>query len=812
DEALAMILYSRADAWLGLDQLHEADRPVRSLLRILGLSVRGFTQGFGSAKQAGMESDADRPLAGIALLMIVLALSGYARGLSAQTPSAAENARASAGSSAVVPAVQDFHSITTLGELGVPGSITLRGAGASYSVHLLMPRNKTIVMGILKLRYRFSPGLIPELSQLNVRLNGTLAQTIPMNGPEVPDGPGGLLEQDVILPPELLVHKNTLSFEFLGHYAKQCEDPSNSTLWATIDASSMIEVGGSTMPLINDLKMLPWPFYDPGAELGGNAGADRNEPVVFVFLSPPSAKAMQAAALIASWLGVLHGSHAVRFLVSIGQINAGNAIVIAEDRSKIPPALGISGSRGGTASMVSNPSDPRGTLLVIAGSSGDDLMAAAGALALHGDIWQGSQVSVGGFLPAASRVPDDAPLWLSTETRGGAAQPEDLQNDGSGQASMYMRLPPDLAFGQRRNLGLHLSYRYNGIPLGADSTLQVYVNGAFVSSTPLPHTDHASSVIDTVVPVPVVDLRPFSNTITFQFAFRRARNGGCSSEPPMNLQGTILKDTYLDISGIEHAAVLPNLELFANAGYPFTRSADLAQTAVVLPDQPSPAELELFLTLMGHFGAQAGYPALRVTVTDAAGMTADGGRDYLVLGTSASAQPALKVLGGAVPVEVSGDTLAIHDTQRVFDAAGWWRGNWFGRGESGQLTAQGGLPDGLLEGIEWPVGSRRSVVAVIPRDDAAIANFVPAFLAKSQTGEIAQSVSVLRGADFSSYRMGGGRYRVGRISLLGYLSAIFEDAPWLIGVVTVIFCFLMAALMQAMLRRHARERLQGGDE
>jgi cellulose synthase (UDP-forming) len=41
------------------------------------------------------------------------------------------------------------------------------------------------------------------------------------------------------------------------------------------------------------------------------------------------------------------------------------------------------------------------------------------------------------------------------------------------------------------------------------------------------------------------------------------------------------------------------------------------------------------------------------------------------------------------------------------------------------------------------------------------------------------------------------------------VTTILQKSPWLIAVVTVIFCFLMAALIQAMLRRHARERLRG---
>ncbi len=62
---------------------------------------------------------------------------------------------------------------------------------------------------------------------------------------------------------------------------------------------------------------------------------------------------------------------------------------------------------------------------------------------------------------------------------------------------------------------------------------------------------------------------------------------------------------------------MPNLEIFANAGFPFTRFADLGQTTVVLPATPTEQEIEMFVTLMGHFGRQTGFPGLRVTVAGA---------------------------------------------------------------------------------------------------------------------------------------------------------------------------------------------------
>jgi len=804
DEALTMILYSRADAWLGLGEAREADNPVHSLGNILRLSLRCVVQTLGGSRSR--KSAAKRRLATSVVPIVLLALAAGAPprvARAAQVQPAASRASTS-NVSGTMGATGQFDNACTLAHLGVPGSINLHGVDASYVVYFSVPRNQVVKTATMKLRYHFSPGLLPNLSHLNVSLNGTLVTTIAVNTPPNPTEVSLPLEASVTLPAELLVHDNQLIFEFVGHYARQCEDPLNSALWARIDGASTIELAGSLLPLANDLKMLPLPFFDKGVSL--------HPAVPIVFLSPPSAKAMQAAGVIASWFGMLNGSHPVRFPVSFGRIPVGDVIVIAQNASEIPASLGITKISGATVAMATNPSNPYSKLLVVTGTNPDELLTAAIALVLRPDTWQGPQVTIRALTLPDPRRPDDSPRWLSTDTNSGEiGESSLLQADGSSPAVVYLRLPPALAFGERNNLAFHLSYRYNGVPLGDGSSLQVYMNGAYVSSTPLPHTDNASTVLETVVPIPVVDLRPFSNTMTFQFAFHPANRGQCADTPPMNLQGAILEDSHLDISGVPHSTTLPNLELFANAGYPFTRKADLADTVVVLPDQPTVEELEMFLAMMGHFGAQTGYPALRVTVTNAAGMSNDRPVDYLVLGT-AEDQPSLKTLDGALPVQVDENGLHVHDTQDFLDRAAWWRNKAPEHLQSGQLDTEGGAPDALIEGIEWPARSNRSVVAVVLRDTEAVPAFVSAFLDQSQSSAVAQSVSVLHGDQFSSYRIGNDAYRVGRISPFTKVETIFEDAPWLIAFVTVIFCFLMAAMIQAMLRRRARMRLQGNGE
>jgi len=521
----------------------------------------------------------------------------------------------------------NFDKVFSLADVGIQDAIVLRGVDAYQSVFFSVPQTQVVRSATMHIRYHFSPGLVPSLSHLKVSLNGTLFATLAVTQQPTPgavqaaqqadqtsSGAGqsvsitrsessAILEATIAMPAEMLVHQNELNFEFVGHYTTQCEDPSSSALWSHVDATSTIELAGALLPLQNDLKLLPLPFYDASVNL---------HPVVpIVFLAQPSPKAMQAAGIIASWFGIYTDFRPVRFPVSFGSIPAGNVIVISENSAELPTSFSISGSSGPTIAMRPNPSDPYSKLLVISGDNPDDLVTAAMALTLQRDLLQGDQMRIASLRAPAPRAPDDAPRWLSTSKvthLGDIAQTGDLNADGGAPVRAYMRLPPDLFYGNQRNVSFHMSYRYNGIPISNESSLQVYVNDGYVSSTPLPHNDRASAQLDALVPVPV-PMRPFSNSLMMQFVFLLPKKGRCQDTAPSNLKGSILKDSYIDIQDIPHWAVLPNLEIFANAGYPFTRKADLSDTTVVLPDTPAADEIEMYLTMMGHFGAQPAIPS-----------------------------------------------------------------------------------------------------------------------------------------------------------------------------------------------------------
>ncbi len=843
-----MVLYSRADTWLGWGESREADRPLVSLGRIFQLSIHGLTQTFRGlmAPRKKKKSPPKGRLAAnvVPLLLCAIGLAGMpsraAKGQMVQTPTAGAAAAGGLAASSTAPALRgdggmnprpvapgSFDNRFTLADVNVADDIVMRSVDSYRSVFFSVPQTEVVKTAAMHIRYHFSPGLLPEISQLKVSLNGTLFATLPVTsrpGLTVPDGDltqdksvnvsrneqGALLEATVTMPAEMLVHNNELTFEFIGHYTLQCEDPSNSTLWSHVDNSSTIELAGSLLPLQNDLSLLPLPFYDSAVNL--------HPSIPIVFLSQPTPQALKAAGILASYFGILTDYRPVHFPVSIGSIPTGNAIVIGESISQLPPALTIASASGPTVAMMTNPADPYSKLLVVTGDTPDEVVSAAQGLVLtHAETYQGpvAQIHPPSRMPV--RVADDAPRWLSTEhiTTVGDITPNsgDLQGDGSGPVNVYMRIPPDLYLEPVTDLSYHMDYRYNGIPLANESSLQVYANTGYVSSTPLPHTEKGSAVLSTIVPVPRYDMRPFSNTIAQKFVFQIAKKGKCQDTAPLNLQGAILKSSYLDIQGIPHWVILPDLELFANAGYPFTRMADLAETAVVLPDAPTADEIEMYLTFMGHFGAQTGYPVLNVSVTNGDGMKSDSSKDYIVMGT-VDDQPALTKLQKSLPVQIdSNNGLRVEDTRGFLASLqqAWWKVRSSDHVETNQLETAGGLPDALIEGLEWPSGSKRSVVVIALRDHSVVPKFLNVFLKTSQSSHIAHSVSVLHGDDFTSYRIGNDVYRVGSLAWWIQLKMLATEFSWLVVVAVFIVCVLIAAISRANLRRRARARLQGND-
>jgi cellulose synthase (UDP-forming) len=808
EELLTLVLYSRADSWLSRSERREADKPWRSFARLVSLSIKGVGHALGTLIPRKKEPDLPAAVrTGTAVLLFAMILGG------AFTP-----LRAQQRHSTVFPPRSDspaegtFQSTFTLRDIGIPEGIVFRGVAASRDVPFALPQTEVVQKAILRLHYAFSPSLIAQMSHLNVYLNGALVSTLPV--PSKIENVQDALKADLPLPSDLLVRNNVLRLEFIGHYTQQCEDPSNTVLWGRVENSSNIEISGSLLPLADDLKILPLPFYD-----GAISSASASIPFALTS-SRPSNQEFQAAGILASWFGVLAKSRPLTFPVTIGStLPSGNVIVLVDGYSNLPAGIDV-GSGGPVVAVRTNPVDPYGKVLVIAGEDADQLITAARTVATGNMMLQGTAIRISEYQLPQPREADDAPLWLKTDRISPfwdySGNPE-LQSDGSGPLPVYLRLPPDLYYGDKSNIPLHMDYRYNAIPLANGSTLRVSANGSLVNELPLPHESNPEKTLAYDVLVPVSNMRPSANTFLFNFYFQMAKTGNCQDTAPINLQGAILRSSNLDIRGLNHWAAMPNLELFANAGFPFTRYADLSQTIIVVPPRPTSQELGVYLALLANFGEQTGYPALRVSVNDSSSLGADA--DYLILGTPDD-QPAFERLRQQLPVEVDEHGFAIHDTGGFFSSVqhAWWqvaemRPNWYwklrqSKERDGLLESLGQFPDALIQGSESPWSSSRSIVSITLKNDAAAAPFMAAFATFSASGDISESVSVLHGSEFTSYRLGDRFYHVGYLPWWAHIRYWLRAFPWMIVVLTFVLGLFVVPWTRARLDQRAKARME----
>ena len=817
-EVLTMVLYSRADSWLGWGESRETDDVLRSMGRIFQISMRGLvstSQSLFAKKDKRAKKSASLSVARSALIVTLAAvLMGAAHNVPGQVPSPAQaKAQLNPGIEPVYPDRSplpppppgQFRDTFTLNDAGSP-QIELHGIDSSHNIYFTLPQTHVVRSAKIHMYYAFSPSLLPQFSHIKLIMNGALFATVQPTPGQVGGSSSQDAEAEFTVPPELLVHNNALTIQFIGHYTMVCEDPANTTLWARVHRNTFLELQGDLLPLADDVKQLPMPFLDPAVI--------QPLSIPIVFASAPSYKAIQAAGVVSSYFGLISESRSVRFPVHIGAIPQGNAIVISDNPGNLSAGVNLPSVSSPTVAMRTNPNDPYSKILVVAGADADQVLVAAQAVALHGDVLAGAQATIDHLKLPGKQQPDGAPRWARSDQTIALwdyATAEQLQGDGSAPLNVYFRIAPDIFYSERPNAILRLAYRYNSIPIGPVSSMQVRINNAFLGSVPLVPGQEASRKMQVDVPVPVVNLRPFSNSLSFDFTFQLLKKGGCQDTTPINMQAAILRDSYLDLRGYPHYAPLPNLEIFANAGFPFTRLADLSESTVVLPAVPTEQEIEAFVTLMGHFGRQTGFPVLRVTVAGPDALKQGARADFLIIGTGDD-QPGFDKLNNNLPVALHSGQIQVRDTQGFFAPVlhrAWWKLQSDEHTESGDLTAAG-TPDTVIEGIKSPFdpGGNRSIVAIHLKDANAFEAFMATFLRVQQSSEISGSVSVLHGVQFQSFRIGAEVYHVGVLPWWTQLTLWFMDVPWLVAVVVFVLAFLLAVWIRQWLRSKARARLR----
>jgi cellulose synthase (UDP-forming) len=677
----------------------------------------------------------------------------------------------------------------TLKDLGAFSPIRLIGVQGEGSLPFSVRRDEVVTDAKMDLTFAYSPALIPEISHLTVLMNGEVVGSIPLPKDKSSGQTATLTINPVLFQPD-----NRVLFRFIGHYTLGCEDPLHSSLWLVLSNTTSITTQLQKLPLPNDLSLLPAPFYD---------GKDMQALTLpFVFGAKVSTSTLQAAGAVASWFGSLAAYKGATFPTSFDTIPNGNAVVFATNNEK-PAGLTLPAISGPTIAMVTNPNNSETKLLLVLGRTPEELSAAAQTLAL-GSVALTGDTQVVGTPQVPGRKPYDAPRWVAIDRPvrfGELVQPTDLQGNGlvPGLLTLNFRTAPDLFVWGNTGVPVNVRYRY---PAGTwmnfrESRLDVSINNSYLRSLPLTKEGMVRQVKDIVSPDYVMNeqtvrVPPYyvfgQNQLQFYYDLRPVKIGECQDVLPNNVQESIDPDSTIDLSKTERFTTLPNLGFFVNSGYPFTRVADLGETAVVMPDQITATDVEVYLDLMGMMGDSTGFPVVHSTIVSAGGVEQMSDKDLLVLGSIAH-QPLiakwaengkLRVENGRLRVGINSPLDRVYT---VLDPNMQQE-----RNRVDQLLVSQGDNLAAMIGLKSPLNSSHSAVIITGSSPEKLLTVM------ASAGRV------------TSFRVGD-EYSVGHLPTLTKLRWWLGNSPLLLILFTLIGVLVIALVAYALLRRLAAARL-----
>lgn len=697
----------------------------------------------------------------------------------------------------------------TFAELGA-GPMELRGAQPIGAVNIGTRMDELIVAARLYLRMTYSPAMLPDLSHVRVSLNGQALAALPLPREQA----GREVERLVELDPRYFSEFNQIRFDLVGHYTTACEDAQHSSLWAVISQQSELELEIRTLELRNDLALLPAPFFD--------RRDNRRLELPVVLPNHPSRSMLRSAGIVASWFGALADYRSARFPVSQDELPDRHALVFATNAAR-PARLPLADVQAPTISVLDHPEHPLAKLLVIQGKDDAQLLQAVEGLVLGTSVLSGPTATIS-KVKYVRRPAYDAPRWLRSDrpVRFGELvdSPEELQVSGISPPliTVNVRLPPDLFSWNRVGVPLNLRYRHTMTSESSNAQLLVGINKQLLRSyhlRPAPDREPSAKLhipllqkaseqrIEELL-VPAFQLAG-NNTMQFQFTLERHRKGLCTEVFTDNSRSAIDPHSTIDISNFSHYAALPDLALFASSGYPFTRYADLAETAIVLPLDPDRQSIEQLFFVLGRMGRHTGVAAVAYKLLDPLQAQNAGDTDLIVLPGKDSEQM-LARWGKNL-------TLVMERNTRSFRYAESALGFITGLADGGsamhsrsEVSVAATGPLGALIGFESPLSPNRSVVAFSASDDAAARALFDALEDVGQVQRIRGDLAIVQAGVVHSYQ-GDSIYYVGSLPWWRWMLFHLSRLPLVLTVVTLGVAIVLALWIHGWLQRRAARRL-----
>jgi cellulose synthase operon protein B len=703
----------------------------------------------------------------------------------------------------------------TLKQLGAWSAIKLRGVDGLRTLGIPVRADEVVVAAKLSLVYDFSPSIRPDLSSLKVSVNSKVAMLEPL-----PSGNAKGVKREVNLNPAYFNDNNNyLNFEFQGMGGGVCPDPFSPLVWLTISEESLLVLTLAPSGASYNLRDLPAPFFD------SQVYSQLNLP--FVFGATPSFGTLKAAGVVASWFGMQAGSRGAQFPVSLNSLPDSDAVVFLQGGETID---GVKGAKASTVSLQPHPTNPNAKLLVFTGSTDEEIARAANSVALAAPTLSGQIVTLTKETEAQPRKPYDAPAWVPMDRPvrfGELAKLEELRVQAYYPPVIRLnyRISPDVFTWRTAGAPVQLKYRATRLPLHQNSSLNVSANENFIQSYALNELDKKTSTgnpqklpvsINSGMREEALFIPPYATTgrDQFQFAYyfditRLGLSGtDCPYMPPNNLQGAVDPESTVDFSSFPHYAALPNLAYFANIGFPYTRMADLSESAVVLPARPNADEVGVFLTVMGKMGESTGYPVVRLALIAPPDIDKMSDKDLIVIG-SANSQSLMSKWVDHLPIAIVDGERKVRKVNTQWLPSYRWEqqdvkavpkpNGDFTQVSTGSMIA--------VMAFESPLKAGRSVVVLYADKASGLQKLSELLTDPERAPSIQGDFVVVENKKIFTTKVSD-TYYTGSLSPISKVRWFLSDQPLLLGLLSLLVCLVLAALAYRPLRRIIAKRKQ----
>ena len=574
-----------------------------------------------------------------------------------------------------LPAVYDRHLLPEK-------AVRLSGEEDGYAAAFYLTSAQAGAATTLSLSYINSVVVAPEVSRLNVRINGSEVATNVIGSSSARKRlslaiPGGLLREGA----------NTLELQASQRHRTDCTVGSTFELWTEIDgAGTALSFQGPGFATIGSLAEL--------AAVGTDADGRTTVRLDAPGLASPEAKsvAIDAAQRLALSMRVpdlrFETASAPREFSAPGVLD----VVLAPSNQLADDMARYS------AQAAAGP-----IAAVVPGTSGSN------TLLISGPDWRAVGLAAEAVTAAApvsgARPRIDLPFAVPLIEGAAAISLSDLgvtSTEFNGRrftTRFRFELPPDFyaAMYGEAELVLDAAYSSDVLP---GSEIDIYANGSIASATPLLRTD-GGTLRDTVIRFPMTNLRPGRNEMQIVVNLNTRSDESCvpgwTGEAPVRF--VFSSSSQLRLPDFARASSLPDLETFTGSAWPYTEGDEVEVAVGSGPDD--------LLAAMTLFGRTATASATVLPVVPVDQDLLDAGRNAIVVASAADLSRSVADRVGLAPA------LGIQTSTGDADLL-----NRFNVGTNSDGVR--GFADWMLSGV----GLELEDLRVLPRTDGPVA--VPA--------------------------------------------------------------------------------------